>query len=152
MAEEESGFVVSEVADFGDGRDLLERLFDVAEPGAVFSEPVEAGEHTLIMASEAVVSLGFGYGFGAGTAGPEAAEADVASLEPGEVDEPRRGRGGGGGGGGYSGTRAVAVISAGPEGVKVDPVVDVTKVVLAFFTMIGGFLLLLGKMRQAMKG
>jgi hypothetical protein len=48
--------------------------------------------------------------------------------------------------------RAVAVISVGPNGVKVDPVMDVTKVALAFFTMLGGMMIALFKMIAAAKG
>jgi hypothetical protein len=45
--------------------------------------------------------------------------------------------------------RPVAVITIGPEGVQVEPVVDRTKIALAFFTLIGGIALALNKMIKA---
>lgn len=50
---------------------------------------------------------------------------------------------------GFSGgavSRPVAAIIIGPNGVHVEPIVDATKVVLAFFSAIGAFLLMLAKM------
>ena len=55
---------------------------------------------------------------------------------------------GGGGGGGNATARPVAVIHVSPEGVKVEPVVDVTKTALAFFTMLGSIFMIAGKMRR----
>jgi uncharacterized spore protein YtfJ len=50
------------------------------------------------------------------------------------------GGGGGGGGGGRVFSRPVAVVVASPEGVRVEPVLDVTKIALAALTA-GGFML-----------
>jgi hypothetical protein len=41
------------------------------------------------------------------------------------------------------------VISIGPRGVRVEPVRDVTKVLLALLTAAGSMLMMLGKMRKA---
>ena len=46
----------------------------------------------------------------------------------------------------------LAVINIGPEGVCVEPVVDATKIALAFFTTLGSMLFMLGKMRRASRG
>lgn len=116
---------------------VLNRLFEIARPSAVFGEPIQKGEYTVITASE--VSLGMGLGTGAGS-GTEEAEKENATPESGS------GGGGGGGGGGWS--RPVAVISIGPKGVEVEPVVDVTKLGLAFFTMIGSAMFMLSKMKR----
>ncbi|MFP4393733.1 MAG: hypothetical protein ACLFTI_00580 [Anaerolineales bacterium] len=133
-----------------EGLALLEKIFDVAKPEAVYGEPVTKGEHTVITASEMSVGLGFGYGMGGGVApGP----ARAKNEEDGEGDENEApggeyGVGGGGGGGGGSAARPIAAIIVGPEGVRVEPIVDVTKVVLAFFTAFGSMFLMFKKMRQ----
>jgi uncharacterized spore protein YtfJ len=111
---------------------VINQLFKVAEPGVVFSPPVNAGDSTIITASE--FSLGVGVGFGAGGGTAPAGEG---------------GSGGGGGGGGASAARPVAVIIAGPGGVRVEPVVDVTKVALAFFTALGAMFMAWRAMQRA---
>jgi hypothetical protein len=45
--------------------------------------------------------------------------------------------------------RPVAVISVGPAGVQVEPVVDITKIGLALITALGAMFMMLRKMRQA---
>ena len=122
--------------------EVMEKLISVAQPGAVYSEPVTSGDYTVITASEVSVAAGFGYGIGGGGSS-EPAEGEAVS-EDGEG-----GFGGGGGGGGVSTGRPVATISIGPTGVRVEPVVDVTKIGLALFTTIGAMLIMLGRMRRA---
>jgi len=152
MSEKFNEVVVIAVKNQEQAAELMEKLLAVAQPDAVYGEPVTVGEHTVITASEVSVSMGFGYGIGGGT-GPESAEGEVASEdEPqGEKGEPK-GFGGGGGGGGVSMGRPVAVISIGPDGVQVEPVVDATKIALAVFTAAGGALIMLGKMLKASRG
>jgi uncharacterized spore protein YtfJ len=139
---------------------LVEKLFAVAQPGAVYGEPVTIGEHTVIAASEVKVGMGFGFG-GGGAAGIEAAEGEVGGLSRGRsrsetgLSKERQGEGEGvgfGGGGGVSGGRPVAVISIGPKGVQVEPVMDPTKIALAFFTTLGSMFFMLSKMRKASRG
>jgi uncharacterized spore protein YtfJ len=131
--------------------EAMEKLFEVAQPGAVYSEPVTAGEYTLITASEVSVGMGIGFGVGGGTASEETseeAEAPGAGEAEAETEEAS-GFGGGGGGGGFSMGRPVAVISVGPGGVRVEPVRDVTKIGLALLTTAGAMMIMLGKMRRA---
>jgi uncharacterized spore protein YtfJ len=128
--------------------ELVEKLFDVAQPGAVYGEPVTVGEHTVITASEVKVGMGFGYGTGGGS-GVTAAEGETASADESPAESTGVGYGGGGGGGGVSGGRPVAVIKIGPAGVQVEPVFDATKIALAFFTTIGSMFLMLNRMRRA---
>src|SRR5262249_52454845 len=45
---------------------VLEKIYSAAQPGAVYSEPVTAGNYTVITASEIVAGGGFGSGFGFG--------------------------------------------------------------------------------------
>ena len=129
---------------------LLEKLTAVAQPSAVFGAPVTVDEHTIITASEVSVGLGFGFGSGGGPV-PETEDAPPApetGEEAGEPETAPMGFGGGGGGGGGSMARPIAVIIAGPEGVRVEPVVDATKIVLAFLTMLGSVFMLGAKMRR----
>lgn len=128
--------------------EVLENLFAVAQPGTIYGEPVASGEYTVITASEVLVAAGSAYGVGGGT-GAETLEAETA-VE-GEEDEGT-GFGGGGGGGGVSMGRPVATINIGPNGVQVQPVVDVTKIGLAFFTTVGAMLMMLGRMQRASGG
>lgn len=144
MSEEFAGFEVRMAESQEQARELVEKLFSVAEPGAVFSEPVQVGEHTVITASEVTVGMGFGFGGGFGT-GSQAEEA-------GEGSQEGSGGGYGGGGGGGAGGRPVAAIIAGPNGVRVEPIVDVTKLGLAFFTAIGGMFLAFSRVRKASRG
>jgi uncharacterized spore protein YtfJ len=89
---------------------------------------------------------GFGYGFGGGSA-----PAAPPGQTPGQEQEDVGGGGGIGGGGGSSG-RPVAAIVIGPEGVRVKPVTDATKIALAIFTTVGAMAMMLGRMRRLSKG
>jgi uncharacterized spore protein YtfJ len=126
----------------------VEKLFKVTEPGAVFSEPISAEGITVITASEVAVGMGYGYGIGSGT-GTGRMDQEEESEEESESQRETSGVGGGGGGGGFSAGRPVAVVSVGPGGVRVDPVVDATKIGLAFLTAFGSMFLMLGRMRKA---
>jgi uncharacterized spore protein YtfJ len=76
--------------------------------------------------------------------------AEAADEEAAETDEgAEAGMGGGGGGGGGASGRPVAVISISEDGVVVEPVVDATKIALAFFTALGSMVFMLLKMRKA---
>ena len=117
--------VFEQVGSPGEAMELIGRLFDVAKPDAVYTEPLESGDYTVITASESLVTMGAGYGGGGGYS--PAAEGD-------ENDAPEFGSGGGGGGGGFAMGRPVAVITIGPDGTQVEPIVDPTKISIAFFT------------------
>ncbi len=147
MSERFDDIAVTAVKTQEQSKEVVEKLFDVAQPEAVYSEPVTAGDYTVITASEVSVGMGFGYGVGAGTASEEGETpgADEVEAEGGEAS----GFGGGGGGGGFSMGRPVAVISVGPGGVRVEPVRDVTKIGLALLTTAGAMLIMLGRMRKA---
>jgi uncharacterized spore protein YtfJ len=83
----------------------IEQLMSVSAD-RVYREPVRVGERVVIPA--ATIAYGGGFGFGAG----------------GDAIE----RGGGGGGGGWNDGRPVAVIEASPDGVRIRPVIDFTRV------------------------
>jgi uncharacterized spore protein YtfJ len=117
---------------------VLGRLFDVAKPNVIYGEPVTSGEYTVITAGE--VSVGMGLGFGGG--GGEAQEPEKENAS---------GAGMGGGGGGASAGRPVAAIVIGPHGVRVEPIFDVTKVAIAFFTALGAMFMARRAMRKKLR-
>jgi uncharacterized spore protein YtfJ len=80
----------------------LDRLMSVSAD-RVFAEPVRVGDRVVIPAASVECSGGFGFG------------GDERSN-------------GGGGGGGHQVGRPVAIIEAGPTGVRVKPVIDFTRV------------------------
>jgi uncharacterized spore protein YtfJ len=144
---------------------LLEKLVAVARPESVFGEPLDVEGRTIITASEVTAGLGVGFGFGGGSAPGRAAKekrhrarssdpherVDLEETGPEEAESKGEdvGVGGGGGGGGGASGRPVAVISVSEEGVQVEPVVDATKIALAFFTALGSMFFMLIKMRRA---
>lgn len=145
MKEEFEGFEIQMAESQEQARELVEKLLAVAEPGTVFGEAVQIGEHTVITASEVTIGLGFGFGAGLGS-GLQPAENEV------EEGQEASGAGYGGGGGGGAGGRPVAAIIVGPDSVRVEPIVDVTKLGLAFFTALGGMFLAFSRMRKVSRG
>ena len=117
-------------------QELIGRLFAVAEPGAVFGAPITRGERTVITATELTISMGAGFGMGGGPAE--------------EGDD--QGSGGGGGGGGWAAGRPIAAIIVEPEGVRVEPIFDPTKIAIAFFTTLGAMWLAWTQLRKAARG
>ncbi len=145
MSERFKDIAVTAVKTQEQSKEVVEKLFAVTQPGAVYSEPVMDGDYTVITTSEVSVGMGFGYGVG-GDSAPEPAQGQTESADEPGADE---GASGLGSRGGVSMERPVAVISIGPEGVRVEPVRDVTKMGLALLTTAGAMLMMLGKMRKA---
>lgn len=143
--EQDSGFFGTELRSSRQAFDLLSGLLRVAEPGAVYGPPVVQGERTVILASELTMSLGAGYGEGSSHKPADAASAaDGAAGASAEYES-----GGGGGGGGFAAGRPVAAVVIDSSGVHVEPVVDATKLGIAFFTTLLGMFLAWTQMRQA---
>ncbi len=117
----------------------LDRFLYTASVDAVYGEPVEHGDTMIIPSAEVLAFMGFGVGYGSGPAN--------AKGENGQETQGTAG-GGGGGGGGRTFSRPVAVVIASPEGVRVEPVVDVTKISLAFFTMFGFIFAMVARMSR----
>jgi uncharacterized spore protein YtfJ len=107
----------------------LDNFLATADVSRVYGEPVQSGDTTIIPAAEVLVGMGFGAGYGSG---PASSDEDEETHQ----EKPEAG-GGGGGGGGRTLSRPVAVIVASPEGVRVEPVVDPTKIALAAITAAG---------------
>ncbi len=85
---------------------VLEKIYSAAQSGAVYSDPVTAGNYTIITASEIAAGGGFGSGFGLGsTTPPPKPQGEMAQSQA----QPSTNAGGMGGGGGSSG-RPVAII------------------------------------------
>jgi len=124
---------------------LVERLTEVARPGAVFGEPMTAGANTVVTASEVFVAMGYGFGIGGGRPQQEEETGTQSEIHGGKVPS---GYGGGGGGGGSSKGRPVAVITLNPEGVRIEPVLDLTKIGLAILMVLGSLLVMAGRLRR----
>lgn len=110
----------------------LDRLYRAARPDVVFGQPIERGDTTIIPCLE--VSLGMGMGGGSGS-NPAADQVDRRTGE------------GMGAGGGATG-RPVAVIVMSRDNVRVQPIVDMTKVGLAALTTAGFALFWLARLTQ----
>lgn len=114
----------------------MQRLLDHADVKHVFGKPLQQGEITIIPAAEVTIMGGFGAGFGVGV---------------GMQEGPTEGEGGGGGGGAKTLARPVAVVIISPEGVRVEPVIDLTKIGLAVITAWGFMLSIIMRMRRPRK-
>jgi uncharacterized spore protein YtfJ len=130
MSEEKN--VEMEINDPGQAVDMvqesLETLLDTADVSKVYAKPVEHEEALIIPAAEVVAGVGFGAGYG-------------GSGQPNEG-------GGGGGGGGKTFARPVAVIIADKNGVRVEPVIDPTKIALTALTAFGFMFGAIAKMKK----
>ncbi len=116
----------------------VDGLFDVARPEAVFAPPVTVGGRTVISAAELLDGMGIGGGGGPSPATEGQAEGENVGM--------------GAGGGGYAQSRPVAVIIIDGDGVRVEPVVDVTKLGLAAITVLGSMFFFLARMMRGSRG
>lgn len=112
----------------------LEHFLSAADVEAVYGSPISQGENMVIPTAEVLSLVGFGAGSGGGSQGG--------------TENTNTGSGGGGGGGGRVLARPVAAIILSPEGVRVEPIVDVTKIALAVFTTFGFMAAVLTRMRR----
>jgi uncharacterized spore protein YtfJ len=110
----------------------LSRLVTVARADAIFGQAVVNGDTTVIPCSEVFVGMGMGSGSG-------------------PIDEKGNPTGGGSGGGGGARGRPVAAIVITNEGVRVEPIFDLTRIVLASLTT-GAFILFWVGRLSLMKG
>jgi uncharacterized spore protein YtfJ len=107
--------------------EVIKNLLETSGAPIVYGRPIKHGDVTIIPAAEVIVGIGFGSGFGYGPASEDEERSTVTAG------------GEGGGGAGRTFSRPVAVVIASPEGVRVEPVRDRTKVLLAAITA-GGFM------------
>lgn len=106
-------------------QETLETLLEAADVNKVYAQPIQHEDTIIIPAAEVIAGAGFGAGYGAGG-----------------------GSGGGGGGGGKTFARPVAVIIADKNGVRVEPVMDPTKIALTALTAFGFVFGAIAKMRK----
>jgi uncharacterized spore protein YtfJ len=117
----------------------MKTLIETASVDRVYGTPIEVGETKIIPAAENLIFMGFGVGAGFGSA-------------PIKDDEGiGEGGAGGGVGGGRTLSRPVAVIIASPEGVRVEPIADRTKVIMAAITAAGFVASMLFRMTRGPK-
>ncbi len=149
MSDKFENVVVTAAKNHEQGQALLEKLIAVAQPGTVYGAPVAVGDYTIITASEVTVNVGFAYGIGGGGgAQPASGETTGQEAAQDKTEGTGFGGGGGGGGGGFSGGRPVAVVVVGPTGLHVEPVMDPTKIALAFFTTLGAMAFMARRMMR----
>jgi uncharacterized spore protein YtfJ len=123
-------------------KETMDKFLATASVNAVYGKPIQKDDTLIIPTAEVLSGMGFGLGVGVGN---NATNNNDEAGKPGQSS----GGGGGGGGGGRVLSRPVAVIIASPEGVRVEPVMDVTKVALAALTA-GGFIL--GMLLRMLRG
>ena len=104
----------------------MKAFIETARADSAFGQPIEHEGKLIIPAAEVLVAQGFGVGYGSGM---EEAES--------EEEGASRGEGGGGGGGGRTLSRPVAVIVANKDSVRVEPIIDVTKLGVTLLTAVG---------------
>jgi uncharacterized spore protein YtfJ len=112
---------------------------------AVFAAPIEAEGSTVIGAAETIMGWGGGGG-GSFKMGESPAATDPEAPET-DARPPGDDFGGGAGGGAF--TRPVAVIVIDGDGVRVEPVVDATKIALAAITAFGSMFFMFARMWRA---
>jgi uncharacterized spore protein YtfJ len=125
-------------------QETLEKFLDTANVDKVYGRTIRSGDTIIIPTAEVLCGLGFGIGSGRG-----GAWGKPADPETGDHGQNAGGVGAGGGGGGRVLSRPVAVIVAGPEGVRVEPVYDRTKVILAALTAAGFVFGMMRRLRSA---
>jgi uncharacterized spore protein YtfJ len=111
-------------------QETMEAFIETADVSKVYGEPIQHEDTLILPAAEVLAVAGFGAGYGSG--GPE----DVG------------GAGGGAGGGGRTFSRPVAVVIANKTEVRVEPVVDPTKIVMTMFTALGFMIATIARMKR----
>jgi uncharacterized spore protein YtfJ len=100
----------------------IEDMRDKASVNAVFGEPVELDERTIIPVAD--IKYGFGLGYGEGPAGS-------TEDTPAETSDEGAFSSQGGGVGGGIAARPVAVVEVSEQGVRIKPVMDESRITLA---------------------
>jgi uncharacterized spore protein YtfJ len=111
--------------------DTLAHFLATANVDTVYGQPIRKGDTVIIPTAEVLSGLGFG-----------ASQGDTSGRES------KGSKWSGGGGGGRTFSRPVAVIVASPEGVRVTPIFDTTKIILAGLTAVGFMFSTLLRMRS----
>lgn len=127
--------------------DAVIQLFANVGVKTSYSAPIEAAGHTIITAAEAFIlaGSGLGGGFGSPLTGTDSStdisdDADDQKTMGGDHASVNMSGGGGGGGGGFAFSRPVATIIIDQNTVEIKPIIDWTKIGLAFLTTLGGMI------------
>jgi uncharacterized spore protein YtfJ len=112
----------------------MDKFLNAASVEAVYGTPIRQGENIVIPAAEVLSIAGFGLGAGGSSRASD--------------DSEDAGSGSGGGGGGRVLARPVAAIVISPTGVRIEPIVDVTKIGLAVLTTLGFMVGMLTRMNR----
>lgn len=108
---------------------VFDEMLAAANVQAVYGEPIKNDDTWVVPSAEIIGLVGYGGGRGGGKNGTE-----------------NIGGGGGVGGWGRVFSRPVAAIVITPESVRVQPIVDVTKIALAAFTAMGFMVAMVARM------
>ncbi|HEY7269126.1 MAG TPA: hypothetical protein VH951_04805 [Dehalococcoidia bacterium] len=100
---------------------MVAHLTEMARADAAVGAAQTSGGHTFVPLASVSVQAGFGLGFGGGGGGDSSNQGS--------------GGGGGGGGGGRSSSRVIAIADISDDGVRVQPVPDVTRIALGFMAL-----------------
>lgn len=142
-------------------QETLGEFLQAGSVDAVYGDPIKEGDTLIIPSAEVLAVMGFGVGSGYGKGRPDRIPPKMD--EQGEIEEEEaeteeeftgEGAGGGGGGGGRILSRPAAVVIVTPESVRVEPVIDLTKIALAALTASGfilGMLFRMMKPKSALK-
>jgi uncharacterized spore protein YtfJ len=117
------------IGSMSEGNAVLTKFLGLGTAEAAVTRHTQ-GENSVITLNE--IGSVFGYGFGGGKS---------ANNE----------EGGGGGGGGTTWSRPVAAVLITPNGVRVEPVVDVTKIAVTMFTTLAAIVLAFRKVKQTQR-
>lgn len=154
MSEESKLNTIKKEVDSINPIEVIENTFseflDAACVDAVYGPAIKEGETLIIPTAEVLAVMGFGVGSGYGKG--KLPVSEMENLESQENEAESEGGGGGGGGGGRVLSRPVAVVIVSSEGVRVEPVVDVTKIGLAALTAAGFVLGMMLRMLNPRKG
>jgi uncharacterized spore protein YtfJ len=102
----------------------VDEMVNSMNTGAVFGEPIQQGDLTLIPVASVTYGFGSGQGWGKGKEEDAPAEAPM-------------GEGGGAGGGGGGMARPLGFIKIDASGAKWEPTVDPTRVVMGGMVLAG---------------
>ena len=114
--------------------DTMDKFIATADVEKVYGKPIKSGDTLIVPTAEILCAMGFGVGSGSG--------------DQMDGEEGNRGEVSGGVSGGRVLSRPVAVVIASPEGVRVEPVFDPTKIALAAITAAGFILSMLLRMMR----
>ncbi len=107
----------------------VDKFLNAADIKAVFGQEIRNGDTVVIPAAEVIGVLGIAAGTGTG-----------------RDEKQNAGSGGGGGGGGRILSRPVAALVIRPDGVRVEPIVDTTKIWLGALTAAGFMTAMIARM------